>query len=118
MLNYTETTSIRTSVPSTEHERKTGHLPSLSVCLSEYVDLHIGEACYSVSSTLRDGYCAAYTVYAQMEEQDEYGPYLFLSGYEYTHLARHSMPAALPSTLKREWHREFVLGWNACTLVL
>jgi hypothetical protein len=123
MLNHAETTSSSTTVSLSpvflaEKERETSPLPSLPVHLSEYVMLRIGQARYYVSPTLRDGYHAACQVHAEMEENTEYGAYIFLSGSEYADLARQFMPAGFPPTLKREWHRGFVLGWNACTLVL
>ena len=122
MLNYTETASIGTnvspsSVPTMGSERETEPLPSLRD-FDTYVLLRIGKARYRVSRTLEDGYLAACKAYEQMAEEDEWGPYLFLTGYEYAHLARQHMPADIPSTHKRARHRGFLLGWNVCTFGL
>jgi len=120
MLNYAETPHVSTNVSlsSVSHKQETGPLPSLTVNLNDCVMLYSGKAGYYVSPTLRNGYLAACKLHTEMEEQDEYGAYIFLSGYEYAHLARQYMPAGLSPKDKREWHRGFVLGWNACTLVL
>jgi hypothetical protein len=50
-----------------------------------------------------------------MEEQDEYGPYLLLTGYEYAHLTRQYWPPNLSPLEKREWQRGLIAGWNAST---
>lgn len=123
MLTFTETTSISTIVPLSSvpsaSERETGPLPSLSVDPDEYVWLRIGkEARYGVSPLLKQGYLAACQAYVEMEEHDPDGPYLFLTGYEYAHLARRFIPATFSPVDKREWHRGFVLGWTVCALGL
>ncbi|SRR5579875_222646 len=122
MLNYAETTSVSTivslsPVSSMNNERETGPLPS-PTDLDNLVLLCAGSIIVGkVSPTLMNGYLAACKAYREME-QTEYGPYFLLTGYEYVHLARQSMPAGLSPIYKREWHRGFVLGWNACTLGL
>jgi|SRR5579875_20861 hypothetical protein len=123
MLNYVETTSISTIVSpssvSSVSERETKPLPSLSVDPNEYVWLRIGKkALYGVSPLLKQGYLAACQAYTEMEEHDPCGPYIFLTGYEYAHLARRFMPVTFSPVDKREWHRGFILGWNVCTLGL
>jgi hypothetical protein len=118
MLNYAETTSVSTNVSllpvsSTSDERETGPLPSLTG-FDNLVLLCIGNIPFAkVSPTLKNGYLAACKAYHEMEET-EYGPYLLLTGYEYAHLARQCIPHNLSPVDKREWHRGFVVGWNAC----
>lgn len=111
MLNYAETASISTNVSPSE-----GAISSPSpIDADKYVPLYISGQCYGdVSIPLKDGYLAACRAYKQMEEQDENGPYTFLSGYEYAHLARQYIPTGLSRLDKREWHCGFVLGWSAC----
>jgi hypothetical protein len=91
-----------------------GALPS-APALSDVVLLTIGKGRYTVSSRLKEGYLAACKAYANMEQQEENGPYFFLTGSEYTRLARQFMPAQLSRLEKHEWHRGFVAGWNVCT---
>jgi hypothetical protein len=120
MVNYAETTSISTDVPlspvpSTVEKQEIPPRPS-SYDLDGRVLLRIGgNAVSMVSPVLMDGYLAARKAYAQMEEQDDYGPYLLLTGYEYAHLTRQYLPANLSLLEKREWQRGFIAGWNAST---
>jgi len=53
-----------------------------------------------------------------MAEQDEYGPFLFLTGYEYAHLARQHLPAGLTPVEKGDWQRGFIIGLIACVFGL
>lgn len=84
-----------------------------------YVPLCVGNTMIGiVSPILLEGYHAARKVYAEMEETAEEGPYFFLTGYEYAHLARRHMPAHLQRIERHEWQRGFIVGWNACNLHL
>ncbi|HEV2662527.1 MAG TPA: hypothetical protein VGU68_18125 [Ktedonobacteraceae bacterium] len=74
-----------------------------------------GNAVCIVSPVIMDGYLAARKAYTYMEEQDDYGPYLLLTGYEYAHLTRQYRPLNLSPLEKREWQRGFIAGWNACS---
>jgi len=115
MLNYAETTSVSTIVPSTLDKQKI----TRSTCrnFDQYVPLSVGENFISlVSPTLMDGYLAACKAYREMEEQTEYGAYGFLTGYEYAHLARQYAPLGLSCTDQREWQRGFIVEWNASLL--
>jgi len=80
-----------------------------------YVPLRVGKSHFEVSPTFKEGYLAARNAYAQMEEHDEWGPSLFLTGYEYAHLTRQHIPTTLSATDKREWQRGFIGGWTACS---
>ena len=80
-----------------------------------YVPLRVGKSHFEVSPTFKEGYLATRRAYAQMEEHDEWGPYLFLTGYEYAHLTRQHIPTTLSATDKREWQRGFIGGWTACS---
>ncbi|MBV9021168.1 MAG: hypothetical protein JOZ71_10680 [Ktedonobacteraceae bacterium] len=121
MLNDTETTSIRTtvpvlSVPQREGTQEPAPLPSLRN-FDTYVPLRIVKARYLVSRTLKDGYLAACKAYADMDKNPG-GAYIFLTGYEYAHLARQHMPGKLSRLDTYEWHRGFLLGWNVSTFGL
>ena len=80
-----------------------------------YVPLRVGKPRFLVSPTFHEGYLAARRAYEQMEEQEEWGAYLFLTGYEYAHLTRQYIPATLSGVDKREWQRGFIGGWTACS---
>ncbi|MBV9690014.1 MAG: hypothetical protein JO202_09910 [Ktedonobacteraceae bacterium] len=86
-----------------------------SVKLRAYLPLRVGKSHFEVSPTFHEGYLAARRAYAQMEEEDEWGAYLFLTGYEYAHLTRQYIPATLSGVDKREWQRGFIGGWTACS---
>ncbi len=79
------------------------------------VPLRVGKYHFAVSPTFKQGYLAARSAYEQMEAQDEWGAYLFLTGYEYAHLTRQYLPAHLSPLDKREWQRGFIAGWTACS---
>ena len=119
MLNYAETASSSTivpvsPVPCTGNERENASRTS-PLDLATYVPLHIGRYHFTVSPTFKDGYLAARNAYEEMDEQDECGAYLFLTGYEYAHLVRQYIPVGLSSADKRAWQRGFIGGWTACT---
>ncbi|MBV9708225.1 MAG: hypothetical protein JO125_12545 [Chloroflexi bacterium] len=80
-----------------------------------YLPLRVGKYHFKVTPTFKQGYRAARRAYKQMEEQDEWGAYLFLTGYEYAHLTRQYIPTTLSATDKREWQRGFIGGWTACS---
>ena len=92
--------------------------PVNEIDLSEYQPLHVGRFRCLVASSLMDGCLAARKAYAEMAEQDEYGPFLFLTGYEYAHLARQHLPAGLTPVEKGDWQRGFIIGWVACVFGL
>jgi hypothetical protein len=122
MLDQMQVTSLAhpitlSPVPSPLGERETGPLP---LDRTEYVPLQMEgkETGFMVSSTLNDGYLAARTAYAEMEETEEYGAYFFLTGYEYAHLARQYIPGNLSPVDRGEWHRGFVVGCNVSTFGL
>jgi hypothetical protein len=100
MMNYAETTRGSTDVPlspvpSTVEKQEITSLPSLFE-VKRYVLLCIGgNAVSKVSPVLMGGYFAARKAYADMEEQDDYGPYLLLTRYEYAHLTRQHCPPHL-----------------------
>lgn len=120
MMNAVETARTSTDVslspgPCIREKVDITPLPS-PYDLHCYVLLCVGgNAVSKVSPVLMEGYRAARKTYADMEEQDDYGPYLLLTGYEYAHLTRQHCPATLSPLEKREWQRGFIAGWNACT---
>ena len=123
MLNYAETARASTDVPFSPvlhlvDEQKTAPLTS-PMNLDGYVFLHIGGNTVGlVTPTLKDGYLTARKAFAEMAEQDEYGPFLFLTGYQYAHLARQHLPAGLTPAQKGDWQRGFIMGWVACVFYL
>ena len=90
-------------------------LEEQDIKFTTYVPLRVGKYHFEVSPTFHEGYLAARNAYAQMEEHHEWGPYLFLTGYEYAHLTRQYIPANLSAANKREWQRGFIGGWTACS---
>jgi hypothetical protein len=120
MLNYAETARHSTdiplsSVPCTLEKQDATLLPS-SHDLDGRVLFRVGRnVVCTVSPVIMEGYLAARKAYEDMGEQDDYGFYLLLTGYEYAYLARQHCPATLSSLEKREWQRGFIAGWNACT---
>ncbi|MBV9706263.1 MAG: hypothetical protein JO125_02495 [Chloroflexi bacterium] len=90
-------------------------LAPVPVKLSAYLPLRVGKYHFEVTPTFMQGYRAARNAYAQMEEHHEWGPYLFLTGYEYAHLTRRYLPAHVSARNKREWQRGFIGGWTACS---
>ena len=120
MMNDVETICRSTDVssssvpsPSEPQERTT---PSALHDLYGRVPLCVGGNWVSqVSPIIMEGYLAARRAYTNMEEEDDYGPYLLLTGYEYAHLARQHLSPNLSSLERREWQRGFIAGWNACT---
>ena len=123
MLSYAETASSSTTVPFSPvlhlvDEQETGPLTS-PTNLDGYVLLHIGGNMVGlVTPTLKDGYLTARKAFADMAEQDAYGPFLFLTGYQYAHLARQYLPARLIPAQKGDRQRGFIIGWVACVFYL
>lgn len=124
MLSHVETTSSSTIIPLTPvpSQGKQPETPALasSVEFSE-ISLCIRPPRLKVvyigtfSVTFMDGYEAARRIYVQMEQEEKYGAYFFLTGYEYAYLVRQYLPTGLSLIEKREWQRGFIAGWNAAT---
>ncbi len=85
---------------------------------STYQEIQVQRMCFVVHPMLAQGYQTACREYHRMEEECEYGPYLFLTGYEYAHLARKHAPAGLTRMEKHEWHCGFLAGWTACMFLI
>jgi hypothetical protein len=85
---------------------------------ANYETIHVQKMGFVVHPALAQGYRAACEAYHRMEEETECGPYLFLTGYEYAHLARRHCPEGLTAMEKHNWHCGFIAGWTACVFLI